>query len=174
MVAVNIDDRFEVKKHLKRSFTKFLVLVLFLPGCGTLIHSNRQDISISTIPPDATVNVGNRTTKTPAKMSLPRTEDHLVLIEKEGYERVQVQLCRRFNSIASILGNILWIAPGLVVDFVVGGAWTLEPKTINVSLKELNKGTASREKQNNQSIEDSSNRESELGEKLTKQIFGGC
>ncbi|HEU4684618.1 MAG TPA: PEGA domain-containing protein [Nitrospira sp.] len=104
-------------------------------GCGSLIHGSRQTVSFDTVPPGATIQLENglRFT-TPHTMELRRAEDHVVTIEKEGYEPERITLKRDFNAVATVLGNILWLVPGVLVDVLVGGAWTLDPEKINVQL----------------------------------------
>ena len=66
---------------------------------------------------------------TPQTVELRRAEDHTVTIEKDGYETERITLKREFNAVATILGNILWLVPGVIVDVLVGGAWTLDLHT---------------------------------------------
>jgi hypothetical protein len=103
-------------------------------GCGTIIHGTRQDIKITSDPADAEATVGHIKVRTPATVSLSRLKDQVVTVEKVGYETATVELIRRFNGIATILGNILWLVPGVIVDVFAGGAWTLEPEMVGVKL----------------------------------------
>jgi len=111
-----------------------LVLSLLLQGCATFIHGSRQEVALNSCPSDATATVDGINVRTPATVSLSRTKDYVVNVEKEGYEPGQAVLNRKFNGWSTILGNIVWLVPGLIVDFLTGGAWTLEPKAVNVQL----------------------------------------
>ena len=106
-----------------------------LVGCGSIIHGSKQEISFDNKPQGATVKLGNgvRLT-TPQTVELRRADDHTVTIEKEGYEPERITIKRSFNAVATILGNILWLVPGVIVDVLVGGAWTLDPEHISVDL----------------------------------------
>ena len=107
----------------------------FLTGCGTLIHGTTQQVSFESNPPGATVRLTDGThLTTPQIAQLRRAQDHTVTIEKEGYESERIAINRDFNWGASIFGNILWITPGIIVDVLAGGAWTLNPEHINVNL----------------------------------------
>ena len=107
----------------------------FLTGCGTLIHGTTQQVSFESNPPGATVRLTDGThLTTPQIAQLRRAQDHTVTIEKEGYEAERIAINRDFNWGASIFGNILWITPGIIVDVLAGGAWTLNPEHINVNL----------------------------------------
>jgi len=70
----------------------------------------------------------------PNSISLSRTKDYVVNVEKEGCQPGRAQVSRSFNGTSTILGNILWLLPGVVVDLWAGGAWTLEPDHVSVSL----------------------------------------
>ncbi|MDF0644266.1 MAG: PEGA domain-containing protein [Nitrospira sp.] len=112
-----------------------LTLYAVLSGCGSIIHGSRQAVSFNTTPAGATVQLQNGTRfATPYTADLRRAEDYTVTIEKDGYEAERITIKRDFNAIATILGNILWIDPGVIVDVMVGGAWTLDPEHINVQL----------------------------------------
>ena len=113
----------------------FVLALLTVTGCGTLVHGTRQNFSITTDPSGATAIYEGIRTRTPAVLSLQRGRDYVIMIEKEGYETEQVVVVRRFNGAATILGNILWPLPGIIVDLVAGGAWTLEPEGVDIKLR---------------------------------------
>ncbi len=117
-----------------------LVLALLTQGCATIMNGTRQNISLGSNPPEATATIdGTLKVKTPTIISLARDKDHVVTVEKEGYESGQATINRSFNGWSTILGNILWLLPGVVVDLWAGGAWTLDPENVNVSLVEKRK-----------------------------------
>ncbi len=113
-----------------------LILGIFVQGCGTIIHGTRQNVKITSEPSDAEATIGQLKVKTPATVSLSRDKDHVVTVEKEGYEKATAPINRSFNGVATILGNILWLLPGVVVDVFAGGAWTLEPETVDMKLSQ--------------------------------------
>lgn len=114
-----------------------LAICTLLTGCGSIIHGSRQTVSFETIPPGARAKLQNGMSfTTPHTAELRRAEDYTVTIEKDGYEPEWITIRRDFNALATILGNILWIVPGVIVDVLVGGAWTLDPEHINVQLVE--------------------------------------
>ena len=119
-----------------------LLLVLILAGCGTIVHGSKQDISIKAEPPEAIVKVDGKRVQTPATLNLPRKLEHTVSVELEGYESEEVKIERSINAVASVLGNILWLVPGAVLDIITGGAYTLEPGNVNVVLKKKSTTTA--------------------------------
>ena len=119
----------------RQFFHALVIVVVFLEGCGTILHGSQQEISIKADPPEATVRVDDKTVNTPATLNLPRSVDHTITIELEGYESKEVKLERSVNAGATVLGNILWLIPGALVDVITGGAWTLEPDAVNVVLQ---------------------------------------
>lgn len=107
----------------------------FLTGCGTIIHGSKQQVSFDSNPPGATVRLSDGThLTTPHLAQLRRAQDHTVTISKEGYAPERITINRDFNWGATTFGNILWITPGVIVDVLAGGAWTLDPEHINVNL----------------------------------------
>lgn len=127
-----------IRKTKLATFGYGLIGVLacsFLTGCGSIIHGSKQQVSFDSNPQGATVKLTNGTRlTTPQTVELRRAEDHTVTIEKEGYEPERITLKRDFNAVATILGNILWLVPGVIVDVLVGGAWTLDPERVNLNL----------------------------------------
>lgn len=104
-------------------------------GCGSIIHGTRQQVSIDTNPPGALVKFTNGThLTTPQTVELRRSQDHIITIEKDGFEPERLTISRDFNWGATVFGNILWITPGVLVDVLAGGAWTLDPDHIHVDL----------------------------------------
>jgi hypothetical protein len=113
----------------------WVVTCSFLTGCGTIVHGSKQQVSLDSNPQGATVKLTDGThLTTPQTAELRRAQDHIVTIEKEGYEPERLTINRDFNWGATIFGNILWITPGVIVDVLAGGAWTLNPERINVNL----------------------------------------
>ncbi len=114
------------------------ILLLFLAAsCGTVIHGSKQDIQIKTDPPGATIVVdGKEYNKTPVNIRLKRNKTHLVILKKEEYKTARVNFSQDFNVLPTIFGNILWLTPGVLVDVLAGGAWTLSPEAVNIALEE--------------------------------------
>ena len=118
---------------------RFLAITLsfLLFGCATILHKGgKQWVAITSTPPGATATVdGFQTIQTPGQLKLKRGKDHIVLVEKEGYEPAQTMIDHDFSG--WVFGNIiLGGLIGLAVDFGTGGAYNLEPDTVNVLLKE--------------------------------------
>lgn len=118
-----------------RSLAVLTMVCVLVCSCGTIMHGTRQSITIASSPPGARATVDGMNVETPHAVSLSRAKDYVVDVEKAGCQKGQAQITRDFNGSATILGNILWLLPGVIVDLVAGGAWTLEPDQVNVTLQ---------------------------------------
>ena len=105
--------------------------VLLLTGCATITGGTRTNMSIETTPEDAVATVGTIQCETPCQMSVARDASR-IRIEKEGYETLNLTLDRSFRTVPTILGNILWLVPGLAVDFIAGGAYDVDPVEVEL------------------------------------------
>ncbi len=121
---------------MKKTISLLSCLLFTLTGCGTIIHGTSQNVPIRSTPEGAVarLSTGYEVT-TPDTVSLSRGKDYVITFEKPGYQRKQVQISRDFNAVATILGNILWLLPGAVIDLVAGGAWSLQPESVDVTLE---------------------------------------
>ncbi len=111
------------------------VMAFVLAGCATIIHrGGKQHVLISSVPTGATATIdGVMKIQTPGEIKLKRGKDHIVVIEKEGYETAQVLIDREFSG--WVIGNIvLGGLIGLAVDFGTGSAWNLDPDSVVVTL----------------------------------------
>ena len=127
----------------KKTTALFLVVMIIFSGCGTLVHGTSQNISIQSEPEGAKARLSNGyEVVTPDTLTVKRSDDQVITFEKEGYKKKQVMLDRHFNAGATILGNILWLLVGAAIDLIAGGAWTLKPEAIHVTLEKAEAGPA--------------------------------
>lgn len=111
-----------------------IIILVMIQGCGTIIHGSSQDVIISTNPPGATARIGSQECIAPCMLNVSRKADKVYL--RKGKQEKVYEIEKSFNFGSVILGNIFfYLLPGLVVDVVSGGAYTIKP--INVSLFEL-------------------------------------
>ena len=111
------------------------MMALALAGCATIVHrGGKQRVLINSVPPGATATIdGVIKIQTPGEVKLKRGKDHVVVIEKEGYQPGQTLIDREFSG--WVIGNIAFGGLiGLAVDFGTGAAWNLEPETVTVTL----------------------------------------
>ncbi len=112
-------------------------LTALTSGCATIVKGTTQEIPVASEPTGARVAVnGSPAGTTPTKVTLSRKQNHMITLEKEGYESESVALTKRMGG--AVAGNI--IAGGLVgwgVDAVSGAQYNLHPETVNVRLRPL-------------------------------------
>jgi len=126
---------------MQKKFTKAKKLVivscisLLLNGCASIMTGRYQAIPISSNPPGAKVIIdGNQTLTTPCTVQLLRKQNHVITIEKEGYESESVTLISVVSG--AVAGNI--ILGGLIgtgIDAASGAAKKLTPESISVNLR---------------------------------------
>jgi len=114
----------------------FLALLLSSYGCATIINGTTQKIPVSSEPSGANCVVVGDTTKytTPCQVELARKSDHVLKLEKEGYEPATVEIKHVLSG--AVAGNIL--LGGLIgwgVDAATGSQNRLIPETVHISLK---------------------------------------
>ena len=119
----------------------FVILLALSAGCGTLMNGTQHYLAITSTPPGAKVTVDNREFfDTPITAVLDKNESHTVQIELEGYLPFQMKISRKLDGWA-ILGDLfLLYVPGLVVDLITGGIYTLSPEHVIARLKEEDLG----------------------------------
>ncbi|MBS0632719.1 MAG: PEGA domain-containing protein [Verrucomicrobia bacterium] len=108
---------------------------LLSSGCASIVKGSTQNIPISSNPTGATVRLdGNNVGQTPTSITAKRKGDHLITIEKAGYQPESIALTRNVGG--AVFGNIL--AGGLIgwgVDAMSGAQYNLSPATINITLQ---------------------------------------
>ena len=108
---------------------------LFASGCATIVKGTTQQIPVASEPTGARVSVdGSAAGTTPTAVTLSRKINHIVTIEKEGYQSESVAITKSMS--AAVAGNI--IAGGFVgwgVDAMTGAQYNLNPSTISVRLQ---------------------------------------
>lgn len=118
-------------KHKKMPIFVIIVVAvsLFAQGCATISRGSNQDVLI-TNPQGATASI--RTVScgpTPCVIRDVSRKADKITIQKDGISR-QYTLDKSFNGGAVILGNILWLVPGVIIDEVSGAAHTIKPVDI--------------------------------------------
>jgi uncharacterized protein YceK len=105
-----------------------------LSGCATIVKGTTQIIPVSSDPTGARVTLDNSPAgTTPTTVTLSRKQNHMVVIEKEGFTPESIALTKSMGG--AVAGNI--IAGGLIgwgVDAMTGAQYNLAPNTISVRL----------------------------------------
>ena len=115
------------------------VYCLLATGCASIVHGTRQEVAVSTEPPDAIVSDGEFTAHSPCKLNLQRDQDHVLTITKDGYEPGSAHITHVISG--AVAGNIL--AGGIIgwgVDAATGAQYRLEPETLCLTLRPIKDG----------------------------------
>ena len=110
-----------------------ITLLCAFTSCGALFKGSTQSVGIKSFQQGSTIEVDGQTYVSPALIELPRNQNYVVTISKEGYETQQLRINKKISGgivILDILGGIL----PLIVDAVTGTWYNLSPKEINVNL----------------------------------------
>ncbi|HEY1774112.1 MAG TPA: hypothetical protein VGH91_13070 [Gammaproteobacteria bacterium] len=133
-----------------------LILVL-LQGCATIMGSDTQHVTITSVPPGADVKIVDEAGavtfqgQTPADVVLPKTTGHYfggkaytVSIAKQGFATQTVEITHRLSNWYEF-GNIFPAGPlgYFAIDPFNGGMYLLGPDAIDVSLSPAQAGGTS-------------------------------
>ena len=108
-----------------------ILLLAGMQGCGSIVHGTKQDLEINTVPPGAQATIGSQTCVTPCKLTVKRDSQSIRI--DQGNRSQTFDMERDFNTGATIIGNILWLLPGAIIDIVSGGAWEIRPVNLQLS-----------------------------------------
>ena len=125
------------KYHQIAVLAAVAALASITSGCATIVKGTTQEIPVASDPTGARVAVnGSPAGTTPTKVTLSRKQNHMITLEKEGFESESVAITKSMGG--AVAGNI--IAGGLVgwgVDAVSGAQYNLHPETVNVRMRPI-------------------------------------
>ncbi len=122
--------------------------VLALSTCATIITGSDQEITISSEPAGARVQIFDANnlpvwnSNTPSVAVLKKGSSYFesasyrVVIEKQGYQKQEFYISGKVNAGWYIVGNFFigGLIGWLIVDPLTGAMWTLSPDTIYTNL----------------------------------------
>jgi hypothetical protein len=125
---------------MKSRFSNLAILAgatlisLGLGACASIMHGTRQDVGISTMPTGASVTIDNlQSGNTPVFAKLSRKENHVVHIDMQGYQPLDLTLTHSVSG--WVWGNIAFGGLiGLAVDAISGGMYKLSPEQLSATL----------------------------------------
>lgn len=124
-------------KIVKRATISILAISILasLTSCATIIHGTRQSIGIASNPTNASVWVDkNYAGTTPMIVEMSRKDNHIVMIELDGFQPYEVIFSRQISGWA--LGNVVFGGViGLAVDAISGGLYMLTPDQVQAELR---------------------------------------
>ncbi len=134
------------KKYSQKLLPVVVIFAFVWSGCATIIQGSSQVVKIKSEPPDAALYVDNVAQgKTPAEVSLTRSENHYVQVKKPGYKKATALIEKRFSP--WFLGNFIFLSlfwVGMIVDSVTGAMWKLEPPEVLLKLENVSGNTANK------------------------------
>jgi hypothetical protein len=120
-------------------FSLFTLCVFFVFSCATIFKGTKQEIGVFSTPDQAGVKIVDRSGLTvfegytPSSVLLPKKSEYDVFLSMEGYQESRVHISKGFEPL--VLGNIICGGVvGIIIDYVNGAAYKLEPEMINVTL----------------------------------------
>jgi hypothetical protein len=113
----------------------FILPVMFMASCGTIIHGTTQQIGISSNPSNGSVTInGQQFGNTPMIIHLSRKDSHMIRIELDGYHAYETTLTR--STSGWVWGNIVFGGLiGLVIDASSGGMYILTPDQVTAEMR---------------------------------------
>ena len=143
-VPFHIGD-WKMMSKLWRQIASMLIVSGLAFGCASIMKGTRQDLSVTSSPSDATVEIrrgsaageGERVFAgaTPATAELSRKHEYVVTVSMDGYRTAKIPVTK--DGIQPWWwGNIALLSLlGIVIDYVDGAMYRLEPATIHVSME---------------------------------------
>ena len=107
-----------------------ICLLVTQAGCGIYglaMNGTRQKVFIDSYPSGARVELEGQVATTPAQFSLKRRRNYQAMIFKEGYLPSSVYINKDVDALVLFLD-------GLLLPFLFGTAWDLEPERTTVTL----------------------------------------
>lgn len=96
-----------------------LILSILCTSCGTITRGTMQNVTITSIPPEAYIYVDNKPCgQTPQVISMTRYKNHHVVLVKEGYEPNHYILTSRVSWM--LAGNLLYFPACVGVGTFLG------------------------------------------------------
>jgi hypothetical protein len=121
-----------------------------LPSCATIVTGTRENVSVTSTPEGATVQITTAggfpifEGRTPAYLQMAKDKDYTVTVSVPGYQDARVGITRDFE--AWTLANIFCGLWPVVIDLASGAYKHLTPNEIVVSLSPLPAGYAQNDK----------------------------
>ncbi len=123
-------------KSLK--FLPLSFIVLAVSGCGLMFGGSTKTITVTSNPPGAqlTTNPVSGTFSTPSSIELDRKNNYTLVASLAGYSDSQMFLKKKVRGgilVLDILMGGIWV----VVDFVTGAIYDLDPDNVNMTLSKV-------------------------------------
>jgi len=116
-------------------------LLLFCSGCAAMFKGGSESITISSTPPSADVRVnGSYRGPTPTEVSLGRYNHETVVVSKEGYQDVQLQVQHHIDVPWILWDTVTCVIPitlciPIIVDAISGALMSPDEDHIAAKLE---------------------------------------
>ncbi|HWV57515.1 MAG TPA: PEGA domain-containing protein [Longimicrobiales bacterium] len=117
-----------------RTLVLTVAALITIGGCATIMQGTTQAVGVSSQPAGARIRVnGTEFGVTPAVLQLKRKDNHVVVIELDGYQPYTATFTRSLSG--WVLGNLVFGGLiGLVVDAASGALYKLSPEQVAATL----------------------------------------
>lgn len=131
---------------LRIVLTSFTVIALMgMAGCATILKGSSAPVSINSTPSSANVEIKRtggiviQQGQTPMTARLGKGKDYIVTISLDGYQTQNVPIIKGGvePTLFCNIGLAGGVFIGVIVDYVTGAMFNLEPDMISVSLQKV-------------------------------------
>ncbi len=109
------------------------VVAIASTGCATMISGTSQNVTITSTPPGAHVQIGHQSGVTPVTLWVPKGKDYPVEISQGSDKRV-VRLNKNVDTF-TFLNIIPPLWPGFIVDAVTGSIMKYDPDVVSIDFR---------------------------------------
>jgi hypothetical protein len=103
--------------------------LLTIASCATITSDSPYEVSVKG-EKGYFVSYGSSDYALPTVIKVKPSNTKLTF-SKDCYETRTTELDKTFRAGATIFGNILWLAPGVLIDFLTGEMWKIDNTEIN-------------------------------------------
>jgi len=111
----------------------FMLFILAFLSCGTLINAGKANVSLTAKNQDGTTVLVNGLEKGVTPLTIKVKADDIITFEKDGFERRQVIVDSKFNTITIL--NLFSIL-GWGIDAISGSLKIPDTRVYTITLKE--------------------------------------
>lgn len=124
---------------MKKFVIAILATLLLSTGCiGIIVNGSSEEVTFNSSPAGAEVSIdGVFAGVTPLSVDLSRGESHTAEISLNGYENEDFRIRKSASGGIIIADIFLTGGIGLIIDFVTGGMYNLNPTDINTDMDNI-------------------------------------
>ncbi len=113
---------------MKKTVLTFLLCAfVFVTGCATVLTQDTQNITVTSDPPGADVQIGPYKCVTPCVLQIPKGKNYAIDV-KYGEQKQSVPLTKGVAG-TTLINILFW--PGFIVDAITGNVQKYNPTEYN-------------------------------------------